>query len=157
MINNSYHLNCGTLGVKYIFDALSDNGYAEIAYKMVVNPEYPSYAYWINNGMTTLCESWDMTSSLNHHMFSEIETWFYKHLGGIRYTDTGLVISPVYLKSVNYVKVHHKGICVERSGDQVTITLDTMATIVIDKKVQAVAPGVYRFRIIPQRTLESHK
>jgi alpha-L-rhamnosidase len=69
------HLDCGILGTKYIFSAFSENGYAETAYDFVVNPEYPSYAYWINSGMTTLCEDWEMRASLNHHMLSLSEKY----------------------------------------------------------------------------------
>ena len=147
VIKNNYRLNCGTLGIKYIFDALSENGYADAIYKMVTNTEYPSYAYWINKGMTTLCESWDMTSSLNHHMFSEVENWFYKYLGGIRVTDEGFVIAPVYLEDIDYVKATHKGVWVERKGKHLTVKLDVEAKIVIGDSDFNASPGEYQFVI----------
>jgi len=39
------HIDCGILGTKYIFSALSDNGYADVDYKMIINPTMPSYAF----------------------------------------------------------------------------------------------------------------
>lgn len=147
VIDNDYRLNCGMLGMKYIFDALSYNGYADVIYKMVTNPEYPSYAYWINKGMTTLCESWNMTNSLNHHMFSEVENWFYKHLGGIKFTDAGMIVAPVYLEDVDYVKVCHKGVCVERKGRKVTVKLDVAAKIIIGESEFEASPGEYQLLI----------
>ena len=83
-IKGGFRIDCGILGIKYLFTALSKYGYDETAYKLVTNTKCPSYAYWILNGMTTLCENWDMSDSCNHHMFSEVDMWFYKYIGGIR-------------------------------------------------------------------------
>jgi alpha-L-rhamnosidase len=143
---SNYRLEGGTLAIKYMFAALSENGYADILYKMVTNPEYPSYAYWINKGMTTLCESWNMDSSLNHHMYSEVDNWFYRYVGGIRFSDEGLVIAPVYLEDVEEIKVRHRGIEVQRTGRKVTVKLDVPASIpaVSNGTVQ---PGEYHFEL----------
>ena len=147
VINNDYHFDCGTLGMKYIFDALSENGYCDVVYKAVTNPTFPSYAYWINNGMTTLCEEWDMHKSQNHHMYSEVDNWFYRYLGGIKITDDGLVISPVYLKDIDCVKATYKGISVERKGKHINVRIDVEAKIVIGDFDFKVSPGEYQFVI----------
>ena len=144
---NGYHIDCGILGTKYIFAALSKSGYADVAYKMVVNPEFPSYAHWINNGMTTLCERWDMTFSQNHHMYSEVDNWFYRYLGGIKYTDVGLIIDPIFLSSLSEVRATHRGITVHRTGKDVTVTTPVCAKIRIDGILQDVCPGTYTFKI----------
>lgn len=147
VIKNNYHFDCGTLGMKYIFDALSENGYCDVIYKAITNPTFPSYAYWINNGMTTLCEEWDMHNSQNHHMYSEVDNWFYRYLGGIKFTDDGLVIEPVYLEDVDYVKATHKGVCVERNGKNISVKLDVCAIVKIGEKVFNAAPGVHQFSL----------
>ena len=82
VVENGYHIDCGILGNKYIYRALSDFGYGETLYRMVTNPTCPSYAWWMDQGMTTLCEDWEMTISLNHHMYSEVDLWFYPVPGG---------------------------------------------------------------------------
>ncbi|MBE7049286.1 MAG: hypothetical protein E7394_00760 [Ruminococcaceae bacterium] len=145
--DNDYHIDCGILGTKWIFSALSEHGYEEVLYKMVTNPSFPSYANWIINGMTTLCERWDMSFSQNHHMFSEVDNWFYRYLGGIKFTDDGLVISPVYLKDVEYVKVTHRGITVERKGKDVKVKLSQCAQIKIGTHNEKVCPGEYLFKL----------
>ena len=77
----------GVLGAKAILNALSENGYAETAYKVAVQDTYPSWGWWVVNGATTLLENWDLQAtrdiSDNHMMFGEIGAWFYKGLGGI--------------------------------------------------------------------------
>ena len=87
VIENSSKLDVGLLGSKTILNALSQNGYANLAFKLASSKEYPSWGYWIDNGATTLYENWDLTAesdlSLNHIMFGEVSAWFYKTLGGI--------------------------------------------------------------------------
>ena len=51
-------LDVGLLGSKSILNALSENGYANLAYELAVRETYPSWGWWINNGATTLYENW---------------------------------------------------------------------------------------------------
>jgi alpha-L-rhamnosidase len=82
-----FHLDVGVLGAKALLNALSENGYADAAYKIAVQDTYPSWGWWIKNGATTLLENWNLDAtrdiSDNHMMFGEIGAWFYKGLGGI--------------------------------------------------------------------------
>ena len=144
---NDYHIDTGILGAYVIFSALSEYGYADVLYKMVTNPTCPSYAYWVNSGMTTLCERWDMSYSQNHHMYSEVDNWFYRYLGGIKYTDEGLLISPCYLEEVEKVSVCHKGIAVERNEREVKVTLPVSARVKIGDFDGMVEPGEYTYTI----------
>lgn len=121
-----FRIDCGILGIKYLFTALSEYGYAETAYKLVTNPKCPSYAYWILNGMTTLCENWDMSDSCNHHMFSEVDMWFYKYIGGIR-IDKGAKtahIKPCLLSEIEWVRASHGGISVYYDSEKIEIESD---------------------------------
>jgi alpha-L-rhamnosidase len=82
------HLDVGLLGSKTILSALSDNGYGDLAYQLATLKTYPSWGYWMTQGMTTLPEKWDIgpksNGSLNHIMFGSISAWFYRGLGGIQ-------------------------------------------------------------------------
>jgi alpha-L-rhamnosidase len=84
---DSVKLDVGLLGSKTILNALSENGYADLAYQLAAAEKEPSWGYWIKNGATTLHENWPLDSkrdiSMNHIMFGEIGAWFYKGLGGI--------------------------------------------------------------------------
>lgn len=142
---NDYHLDCGILGIHYVFTALSENGYADVVHKMITNPTYPGYGYWLNSGMTTLCETWSMNCSQNHQMFGGVDNWFYAYLGGIRYTEGGLIIAPVYLEEVERVHVEHAGICVERNGKDVHITLPVKAKIIINGEIKEADSGEYQY------------
>ncbi len=81
------HIDVGLLGTRTILGALSQNGYADLAYQVATQDTYPSWGWWIRNGATTLYENWDIHAnsdlSKNHIMFGAIGGWFYSGLGGI--------------------------------------------------------------------------
>ena len=85
---DNFHLDVGLLGTKAILGALSDNGQADMAYRLAAQETYPSWGWWIANGATTLYENWPIDAksdiSMNHIMFGEIGAWLYKGLGGIK-------------------------------------------------------------------------
>ncbi len=147
VIDDNYHIKCGTLGVKYIFTALSENGYMDVLYKAVTNPEMPSYAYWINNGATGLCEHWRMRSSNNHHMFSEIDNWLYKYIGGICLNEDGVVIAPRLLDEVSCFKVSYKEITVERKENILNIILPCEAVFLFNNNRLELEKGEYSFNL----------
>jgi len=80
-------IDVGLLGSKAILNALSENGYPDLAYTLASAETFPSWGWWIVNGATTFYENWPIDAgsdiSMNHIMFGEINAWFYKALGGI--------------------------------------------------------------------------
>lgn len=112
---------------------------------MITNPEYPSYAYWINQGMTTLCENWNKTGSQNHHMYSEVDHWFYRYVGGIRFEEEGLVIAPCLLPEIEQFKVIHGEIVVERNNGTIKINTPVDSVIIINGDRKRVTAGYYEY------------
>ena len=143
VMENDYHIDAGITGTKAIFTALAKHGYEDTLYKMVTNPTYPSYAYWINNGATTLCESWRMVSSLNHHMFSEVDHWFYRYVAGIRLSEDGLIIEPHFI-GLEYVKATHRDISVEFDKKEISIKSDRDFELKLGDKVTKYKKGEYK-------------
>lgn len=88
VLEDDKHINVGLLGSKTLLNALSENGYADLAYEITSQDSYPSWGWWIKNGATSLFENWPIDAqsdiSRNHIMFGEISAWFYKALGGIK-------------------------------------------------------------------------
>ena len=118
IVGNNSKMDVGLLGSKTILNALSQNGYADLAYKLASSDEYPSWGYWISNGATTLYENWDLSAeadlSLNHIMFGEIGAWYYKALGGINIDENNpgfknIILKPHFVKGLNDIKVSHEG------------------------------------------------
>lgn len=77
------HLDGGILGAQYVLSSLTDNGCANLAYQIASQTTLPSWGWWIEQGATTLWESWNGSGSHNHIMFGTIGAWFYQALAGI--------------------------------------------------------------------------
>jgi alpha-L-rhamnosidase len=110
------HIDVGLLGSKAILNALSENGYADLAYTIASQETYPSWGGWIVNGATTLHEDWPAASysavSMNHIMFGEIGAWFYKALGGIKPDPEqpgfkNIILRPSIVEGLTYVGSSH--------------------------------------------------
>lgn len=53
------HLATGFLGTPYLLFALCDNGYKDLAYRVLMQDTFPSWLYEIKKGGTTVWERWD--------------------------------------------------------------------------------------------------
>lgn len=113
-----FHLDVGLLGTKAILNALSENGYGNIAYKIASQKTFPSWGWWIVNGATTLYENWPIDAksdiSMNHIMFGEIGAWFYKAPGGIKPDENQpgfkhILLNPKVVEGLTYFEASHDG------------------------------------------------
>ncbi len=103
------HLFCGMIGLRCIFEVLFDNGYADLAIKMITRPDAPSYASMIERGATALCESLEENGwqeSENHHFFGDIIRIFISYLAGIKINPTlsnknSLIFEPTLTDSID--------------------------------------------------------
>ena len=150
---NDYHIDCGFVGSKCIFSALSDYGYTDTVLKMILNKTMPSYAYWASIGMTTLCENWNLVNnddgfmaSLNHPAHSEVNNWFYRYLAGIRYDGGKLTICPCFTESIDWVKASHNGVSVYWNHDKLIIKLPCSASVYINGHIKWLDAGKYEFQ-----------
>ena len=118
VIRDNRHINVGLLGSKAILNALSENGYSDLAYEVALQETFPSWGWWIKNGATTLYENWRIDSnrdlSMNHIMFGEIGAWFYKALGGI-FPDPenpgfkNIILKPNFVSQLEHFEASHTG------------------------------------------------
>ncbi|WP_256011098.1 alpha-L-rhamnosidase [Desertivirga xinjiangensis] len=116
-VERDQSIDVGLLGSKTVLNALSENGYAELAYKLASRETYPSWGWWIKNGATTLYENWKIEGSsdisLNHIMFGEISAWYYKALGGI-FPDPSapgfkhIVLKPNFVGGLKHFEAKHE-------------------------------------------------
>lgn len=144
------HLDCGILGTKYLLHALTDNGRADVAYKVATQKTFPSWGHWIERGATSLWEQWDEGTngdlSRNHIMFGDISAWFYQTLGGIRPDSDRpgfkhFTVRPSPLHDLTWAKATHESpygtiaVSLQRNGDQltldVTVPANSTATIFV--------------------------
>ncbi len=103
-------ITCGMVGIQYIYDALSNSGRADLAYKLITESE-PGFKTWYKHGATTLWECWagENFGSHNHHMFSNVLAWFFKSLLGINPDENSpgferVIIKPQFIAELEFAK-----------------------------------------------------
>ena len=103
----------GILGAKYVYNVLCRAGKVDLAYKMIITPEYPSLGNMITRGATTLWEDFQGGTSLNHHMFGDVSAVFYKYFAGLnpcaaqpgfRHT----LFTPQFAKALSFAEARHE-------------------------------------------------
>lgn len=103
---NEYCIGTGFPGTPYILFALADNGYADAAYKMLLNEKCPSWLYEVKAGATTVWERWDglaedgtchigddgtaeVMISYNHYASGAVGKFLYSRVLGIENKEAG--------------------------------------------------------------------
>jgi alpha-L-rhamnosidase len=125
-IDPSYSLMTGFIGTAWINKALSDNGYSDIAYRLLQQTTYPSWLYPVEQGATTIWErlnSYTHTdgfggnnrmNSFNHYSFGAVGAWMYNYSLGIERDPRSLGFKHFILQpnpdptgAMTYVKGHY--------------------------------------------------
>jgi alpha-L-rhamnosidase len=112
-------LATGFLGTPYLLEELTKTGHADVAYKLLLNTQYPSWGYLVEHGATTTWERWNgdqmkndpSMNSYNHYAYGAVADWIYRYAAGVDATplDAGfhtVVLHPVFdarLGSLDFV------------------------------------------------------
>ena len=166
---NGCRLTTGFLGTPYLLYALSDNGYTDLAYSLLLQEAYPSWLYTVKMGATTMWEHWDGINdrgemwssdmnSYNHYAYGAVADWIYSVAAGIKPDETAVgfekvVIEPKPDKRLGWLKTRletkHGTVKVQwrYEGEKVVYNIETPvpATIIIDGKMYNKESGVYTF------------
>lgn len=99
--SNEYHLNTGFLTTHELCRTLSDYGYADSAYHLLLQEEYPGWLYSVKCGATTIPEAWNAflpnggrKDSFNHYSYGAISGWLMDSCLGIRVKYGKITIEP---------------------------------------------------------------
>lgn len=95
-----YRVSTGFAGTPFITWALSETGYIEAAYRLLLEEQCPSWLYPISMGATTIWERWDSMlpdgsinpgkmTSFNHYALGAVADWLYQVVLGIRPAEPG--------------------------------------------------------------------
>ena len=162
-------LQTGFVGTPYLLHVLSDYGYAELAYTLLLRKEYPSWLYPVTKGATTIWEHWDGImedggfwsadmNSFNHYAYGSVADWVYQKAAGIHTTEDApgyafIRFAPVPDARLSWLtaslQTRHglveSGWRQEDGKWRYEITTPVDAEICIDKNTQKVAAGHYIF------------
>jgi alpha-L-rhamnosidase len=115
-----WHIGTGLIGGQYLNRVLSDNGRADLAYRIAAQKDYPSWGYMVEQGATTIWELWNgntadpAMNSGNHVMLvGDLGIWLYEYLAGIAPDDAHpgfkhIVMKPHPVGDLKWVKASHR-------------------------------------------------
>ncbi len=97
---NGTHLTTGFIGTPYLLHALSENGYGELAYDLLLQEKAPSWLFSVKQGATTIWEHWDGIkedgsfwsddmNSYNHYAYGCVYDWIFGVAAGIKIKEAG--------------------------------------------------------------------
>jgi alpha-L-rhamnosidase len=113
-------LGTGFLGTPYLLEELTKTGHADLAYKLLLNTQYPSWGYLVDHGATTMWERWNgdkmmkdpSMNSYNHYAYGAVADWIYRYAAGIDATplDAGfhtVILHPNFDARLGSVKFQY--------------------------------------------------
>ena len=138
-------LTTGDVGNRYLFQALLENGYADLWYKMLAHDDVPGYGFQIKKGMTTLTEQWnpEMGASMNHFMMAHINNHFLPDIVGIRIEQGRLIIAPQPMGDLTWAK----GCTRLSDGKQIAVAWKKLADGKIEVTVDTDKDVEYKIKI----------
>jgi alpha-L-rhamnosidase len=101
-------LGTGFLGTPYLLEELTKAGNTKLAYKLLLNTEYPSWGYLVGHGATTMWERWNgdqmkddpSMNSYNHYAYGAVADWIYRYAAGVDATPLAAGFHTVALHPV---------------------------------------------------------
>jgi alpha-L-rhamnosidase len=89
-----WHLSTGFIGISHLNPQLTLAGHADVAYRLLLRDDYPSWLYPVKHGATTIWERWNgwteeegffvpHMNSLNHYSLGSVGEWLFRHTAGI--------------------------------------------------------------------------
>lgn len=118
---NSFKIATGFAGTPFLCEALFITGHIQVAYRMLLENECPSWLYPITMGATTVWERWDSMlpdgsinqgemTSFNHYAFGAIAKFLYERVAGLQRLEPGWTrcrIAPVLGAEFSHASASH--------------------------------------------------
>ena len=109
IVKNGNRMTTGFVGTPYILHVLTAAGRTDLAYKLLLQEENPSWLYSVTHGATTMWEHWnsikedgsfwsDEMNSFNHYAYGAVYDWIFSTTIGINPIES----APAY-REVNII------------------------------------------------------
>ena len=159
----NYRVGTGFLSTPFLLGELTKAGANEIAYQVLLNPEEPGWLYEVEQGATTVWETWEGyavkgdSGSLNHYSPGAVCQWLFDTCAGIREEgENHFVIAPIPGGVLTHAEASYRSLYGEvksrwekiESGIQYSITIPSNCTAEIrlpDGRTENVTAGSYQF------------
>ena len=155
VVANDGHISAGFIGTNPVLEYLSRNGHADMAFKMVAQPESPGWLYMVKDANSTMGENLNAKEyGSGHHPYgAHVGFWLFKYMGGIRpdIQHPGFqefIIEPLFVLEMDYISVKTQSLYGEivsswkRLGNQIDLELvipgNTRATLLLPSSVMEI-------------------
>lgn len=152
---NGNRLATGFLGTPELLGVLSNYGHTELAYKLLMQRECPSWLYPVTKGATTIWERWDaikpndeiQETSFNHYAYGAVGQWMYENILGISPAAAGygkINVKPLIGGGLKWAKGSYKcahgkiSVSWKLKGDKVILKVGIPKGITADLQLAAV-------------------
>lgn len=162
-----FRISTGFAGTPFVLDALSSTGQVEVAGRLLLQRECPSWLYPVTMGATTIWERWDSMlpdgtvnpgemTSFNHYALGAVADWLHRVLGGLAPLDPGyrrILVAPQPVAGVTWAETELATphglarVAWRRDGDDVlldvTVPSGTTGEVRVGGLDRTLAPGRY--------------
>jgi alpha-L-rhamnosidase len=140
-----WHLSTGFIGISHLNPQLTLAGHADVAYRLLLREDYPSWLYPVKHGATTIWERWNgwteqegffnpQMNSFNHYSLGSVGEWLFRHVAGIELDPEvagfqRFVLRPFIGKGLDFACANHHTLHGEitsdwkRAGEKLTWTV----------------------------------
>ncbi len=139
---------CGVHGLLAMFDTLTENGFVQELFDLILNPDYPGYARSVSLGYTTIPEIFSHIPSYsrNHQFKCMVNGWFIRYLGGIDVVgDCDINVKPYFVKGIARLEASALGVVVKYDESTFDVESKKAFTLELCGKKQRLDAGKYTF------------
>ena len=165
---HNYTMQTGFLSTAIITNTLTKVGRNDLAYLLLLQHDYPSWLYSVDQGATTVWERWDTytaemgwydptvstMNSLNHYAYGAVVGWMYQTLAGIGYDKDNpgfknIILDPAFDSRLPKIKSSYESVY----GLIETQTKIERETITYTATIPANTTATFRIPVEKERTL----
>ncbi|NKF30764.1 alpha-L-rhamnosidase, partial [Pseudomonas sp. BGM005] len=117
----AFRIATGFVGTPLICDVLTDEGYPELAHRLLLQTAAPSWLYPVTMGATTVWERWDSLlpdgtinpsgmTSFNHYALGSVVDWVHRRVAGLAPAAPGyrrISIRPIPPRQLAHASARH--------------------------------------------------
>jgi alpha-L-rhamnosidase len=150
-----WHLSTGFIGISHLNPILTATDHIDVAYRLLLNEDYPSWLYPVRHGATTIWERWNgwteeegffnpHMNSFNHYSLGSVGEWLYRSVAGIELDPeingfSRFQIKPCPGGNLTHAEASYRSVyglirsCWRREGQEMTLAItvpaNTRATV----------------------------
>ncbi len=160
-----FRIATGFVGTPLVCDALTNTGHVDVAYRLLLQTQCPSWLYPVTMGATTIWERWDSLrpdgsvnpggmTSFNHYALGAVADWLHRRVAGLAPAAPGyrsLTVHPLPTEELTRASARHltpygeASVAWERSGGrlrlEVHVPVGAAATVHVPGTADIVSVG----------------